>query len=145
MPIRLAVPGSHNAVNAAFAAACCFVLGVPVEDIPSGLAHTEMTGNRLRIKAAGDVKLIDDTYNASPESMKSAITTLAKSEGMRKVAVLGAMNELGELSNESHDDLHFASTAAIASLYDSVSRSRLSVSSSKTIVAFSSALPAFVD
>lgn len=114
MPIRLAVPGSHNAVNAALAAACCFVLGVPVEDISSGFAHTEMTGNRLRIKAAGDVKLIDDTYNASPESMKSAITTLAKSEGMRKVAVLGAMNELGELSDESHDDVgRFAAEAGI--------------------------------
>ena len=101
-PIRLLVPGAHNAVNAAMAAAACSVLGVAIEDIIAGLAQVEMTDNRLRLSTIGDVCIIDDTYNAAPESMKSAIRTLMKSEGKRKIAILGNMNELGDMAEKAH-------------------------------------------
>lgn len=102
LPIRLDVAGAHNAVNACLAAACCSVFGVPPEDVAAGLGQLEMTGNRLRIFSAGSVRIIDDTYNAAPASMKSALTTLSRSEGKRRVAVLGDMNELGSVSREEH-------------------------------------------
>ena len=101
-PIRLSVPGAHNAVNAAIAAAAATVMGVSMEDIIAGLSQLEITGNRLRLMTIGDILVINDSYNAAPSSMESALTTLAKSEGKRKVAILGGMNELGANSDEAH-------------------------------------------
>lgn len=101
-PIRLAMPGAHNALNAALAAAAASAIGIPVEDIVAGLAQAETTGNRLKISTTGGIQLIDDTYNAAPESVESAIRTLMKCEGKRKIAILGAMNELGDMSETSH-------------------------------------------
>ena len=101
-PIRLSVPGAHNAVNATMAAAACSVMGVAIEDIIAGLGQVEMTDNRLKLSTVGEICIINDTYNAAPESMKSALVTLTKSEGKRKIAILGAMNELGDMSKEAH-------------------------------------------
>ena len=61
-----------------------------------------ITGNRLRIVTGRGIKIIDDSYNAAPESMKSAIVTLSNTDGNRRVAVLGDMNELGAGSEEEH-------------------------------------------
>lgn len=117
MPIRLSIPGAHNAINAALAAAVCVEAGVSVTDIPAGLAAAEVTGNRLRIDTSGRVKIIDDSYNAAPESMMSAINTLMKSEGKRKVAVLGGMNELGCESEKFHREVgEYAAKAGVSLL-----------------------------
>ena len=56
----------------------------------------------MRFVEAGEVNIIDDAYNAAPESMISALKTLVKSEGKRKLAVLAGMNELGAVREESH-------------------------------------------
>lgn len=100
--IRLAVPGEHNAVNAALAAAACSCMGISMQDIIEGLSDIKMTGNRLKVMKIGEVSIIDDSYNAAPESMISALKTLKSSGGDRKLAVLAGMNELGEISEEAH-------------------------------------------
>ncbi len=101
----LPVPGAHNAYNAGLAIAACCSLGVSIEEAKRGLCALELTGKRLSIKEAGGIKIIDDTYNAAPDSMKSAINTLVHASGARKIAILGGMNELGETSVACHRDV----------------------------------------
>lgn len=103
--IRLSVPGAHNAVNSALAAAACLKLGVTLQQAADGLAKLQLTGKRLTVKEAGGIKLIDDTYNAAPDSVKSAIDTLMHTKGSRKIAILGGMNELGEDSALHHREV----------------------------------------
>ena len=79
--VKLKIMGEHNALNAALAAAACKSIGMNFDDIISGLQDIEMTGSRLRFVEAGEVNIIDDAYNAAPESMISALKTLVKSEG----------------------------------------------------------------
>ena len=94
--IDLPVPGAHNAVNAALAASAAAELGIGLEDVKKGLAKLELTGKRLLVKEGLGRKVIDDSYNAAPASMKSAVDTLMNTKGERHIAVLAGMNELGE-------------------------------------------------
>jgi len=103
--VKLAVPGAHNAVNAALAAAACAQIGVSMEEAVNGLAKLRLTEKRLSLKEANGIKVIDDTYNAAPDSMKSAITTLVNTKGGRKVVILGGMNELGPDSVSYHEEV----------------------------------------
>lgn len=103
--IHLQIPGAHNALNSAMAIAGCVKLGVSVEEALRGLAKIKLTGSRLTITEKGGVKVIDDTYNAAPDSMKSAINTLISMEGERKIAILGGMNELGPESPKYHREV----------------------------------------
>ncbi|MBQ4649677.1 MAG: UDP-N-acetylmuramoyl-tripeptide--D-alanyl-D-alanine ligase [Firmicutes bacterium] len=103
--VVLGVPGGHNAVNSALAVAAGSLLGISTEEAVSGIQTAELTDKRLNIKTGGRIKVIDDTYNASPESMKSALNTLAASQpedGGRRVAILGDMFELGSESPSMH-------------------------------------------
>ena len=103
--VILPVPGKHMITNALLAAAVGWKLGVPVEDIAAGLTHSSLTGGRLRRYQAGDITVIDDTYNANPESMAAAIETLADMplhNGARRFAVLGRMGELGAHAPAAH-------------------------------------------
>lgn len=100
--IEVPVPGAHNAVNTALAIAACETLGVTVEEAAKGIGKMKLTEKRLAITKKNGIQVIDDTYNAAPESMKSALNTLMKSDGERKVAILGGMNELGSESAEYH-------------------------------------------
>ena len=99
------VPGVHNAMNAGLAIAAAYTIGIPVEDSISGMANMTTTGSRLKVIEIGDFRIIDDSYNAAPESMKSALTTLVSGEARRKIAVLGDMNELGKESESMHFSL----------------------------------------
>lgn len=103
--VRLYVPGGHNAINSALAIMAGLEIGIDVETAIKGLQSMELTGKRLLMRESHGVKVIDDTYNACPDSMKSAIKSLVATKGNRKVAVLGDMYELGPDSNLYHEDV----------------------------------------
>ena len=103
--VKLPVPGAHNAVNSALAVAAAEIAGVSPDKAIRGLEHAELTEKRLNIKNKGRIKVIDDTYNACPDSMKSAINTLMATEKEadgRRIAILGDMLELGGESEKAH-------------------------------------------
>ena len=101
--ITLPVPGVHSATNAALAAAVGNLLGLSIEECTAGLGKVELTGRRLSVRRGNKAAVIDDTYNASTDSMKSALSILQSSEceGSR-VAILGDMFELGKESAKQH-------------------------------------------
>ena len=112
--IALGVPGAHNAVNAALAVAAGVELGVSVEEAVEGLKKLSITGKRLNIRHGNGFTVIDDSYNAAPESMKSAIRTLMSAESGRKIAMLAGMNELGEQSESYHEEVgRFAAESGV--------------------------------
>lgn len=102
--MQLATHGIHNVSNSLAAIAIARELGVDWEMILSGLAEAKLTGMRLDItKNEAGVVIINDAYNANPDSMKSAISVLMHQEAERKIAVLGDMYELGKYEAESHE------------------------------------------
>ena len=104
--VRLAFAGRHNVANALAAAAVGVALELPLDDIVRGLAAARPVGGRGVWKRAGDVSILDDTYNASPASVRAALDTLAaRRAGRRAVVVLGDMLELGALSDEAHREV----------------------------------------
>lgn len=106
MPMRLRVLGEHHVMNALATIAAATALGVPLVDCVARLEDVELA-ERWRMQPLGSdrVRIINDAYNASPDSMAAALRTLAQITGPdeRTVAVLGAMSELGELDGEEHD------------------------------------------
>jgi len=101
--VRLAMAGRHQALNAAAALAAGDFAGVSVEAGSSALAGVKVEHRLEEIPAPGGYSIIDDAYNASPESMIAAFDALAESRRAgRLLAVLGEMRELGSLSEESH-------------------------------------------
>ena len=93
-------------MNALAAIAAATALGVPLADCVARLETVEIA-ERWRMQPLGSdrVRIINDAYNASPDSMSAALRTLAQitGPGERTVAVLGAMSELGEYAEEEHD------------------------------------------
>ncbi|MEG1930473.1 MAG: UDP-N-acetylmuramoyl-tripeptide--D-alanyl-D-alanine ligase [Anaerovorax sp.] len=102
---KLLVPGRHNAFNAALAIGAAYQLGVTMAEAAAGLLKLELTDKRLSIKGKNGMKIIDDTYNASPDSMKSALDVLATTRGVRKIAILGDMLEMGVDSAAYHREI----------------------------------------
>ncbi|MEQ1669133.1 MAG: UDP-N-acetylmuramoyl-tripeptide--D-alanyl-D-alanine ligase, partial [Sulfuriferula sp.] len=96
LAVRLAVAGEHNVMNALAAAAVAHAVGVDLSAIKAGLEGYQGVKGRLQRKSAlhGAV-VIDDSYNANPDSTHAAIKVLAASEG-KKILVLGDMGELGD-------------------------------------------------
>ncbi|MGC5221861.1 UDP-N-acetylmuramoyl-tripeptide--D-alanyl-D-alanine ligase [Micromonospora sp. DT81.3] len=105
-PLRLRVLGAHHVMNALAAIAAATALGVTLEDCVARLETVEIA-ERWRMQPLGSerVRIINDAYNASPDSMAAALRTLAQitGPGERSVAVLGAMSELGEYAEDEHD------------------------------------------
>jgi UDP-N-acetylmuramoyl-tripeptide--D-alanyl-D-alanine ligase len=100
------MPGAHNAINAAAALAVAGTLEVPLADAARALENVEVPGARMRVLKKGGITIIDDCYNAGPTSMQAALQTLHDFPGAgRRVAVLGAMKELGQWSQEEHRNL----------------------------------------
>lgn len=102
---ELSVPGAHNAFNAAAAAAAASLEGITLSEAAEALKSLQLTDKRLSVKVNNGIKVIDDTYNASPSSMKSALDALASTKGIRKVAILGDMYELGDDSSAFHREV----------------------------------------
>jgi UDP-N-acetylmuramoyl-tripeptide--D-alanyl-D-alanine ligase len=104
--VSLAFAGRHNVGNALAAAAVGVALELPLDDVARGLAAARPVGGRGVWKRAGEVTILDDTYNASPASVRAALDTLAaRRVGRRAVVVLGDMLELGALSDEAHREV----------------------------------------
>lgn len=100
--INLEIPGAHNAGNAALAVAAGELMGIDIDTAVNGLGTAKLTEKRLNIKENAGIKVIDDTYNAAPASMISALNTLMQTEGKRRIAILGDMYELGNQTQISH-------------------------------------------
>ncbi|MHC9043017.1 UDP-N-acetylmuramoyl-tripeptide--D-alanyl-D-alanine ligase [Microbacterium saperdae] len=104
--LHLRVLGAHHITNALAAIAAARALGVATADAIARLETVEIA-ERWRMQPMGSdrVRIINDAYNASPDSMAAALRTLAQITGPeeRTVAVLGAMTELGESAGEEHD------------------------------------------
>lgn len=116
--VDLALPGLHNARNALAAAAAGVAAGIPLAAIQSGLAAFRGVKGRLqrRMGVQGAV-ILDDTYNANPDSVRAGIDVLASTIG-RKVLVLGDMGEIGAASGQFHDEIGgYAKSAGVDALY----------------------------
>lgn len=102
--MKLPAIGRHNVYAALFAVAVGEIFGVSAEDIRAGLHSYAGMQLRQNVYPLGDITVIEDCYNASPESMRAALEVLSmlrRPEG-RTVAVLGDMRELGDHSKELH-------------------------------------------
>ena len=100
--LPFALPGRHNAMNAVAAIATATALGIGIDAIGSGLSLVTGVAGRLQERAGRcGARIIDDSYNASPASTRSAIAVLAQHTG-RRVLVLGDMLELGDDARRLH-------------------------------------------
>ncbi len=119
--IALALAGLHNVRNALAAAALATAAGVAPQAIAAGLASLKPVPGRLDPKRLGSLRVIDDTYNANPDSVEAAIavlTALPIAQPGRPVLVLGDLGELGPEAQRLHQDIGTAARAAgVAALY----------------------------
>lgn len=101
---KITIPtiGIHNVYNALAAFTVGYMLQVDYQAAADALAAYVPEGMRQKSVAFNGITCIEDCYNASPDSMKAALTTLANTEGKRKIAVLADMLELGEYSKQAH-------------------------------------------
>jgi UDP-N-acetylmuramoyl-tripeptide--D-alanyl-D-alanine ligase len=100
---EIPVPGEHMVRNAVLAAAAGRVFGLSLEACAAGLRDFQLTKGRLEHKIVRGLQILDDTYNANPDSMSAALRTLASLPAAgRRIAVLGRMGELGAESEPGH-------------------------------------------
>lgn len=103
--VSLQAAGEHNVRNALAAIACTYAAGIDTSTIRTGLeAFAPVNGRLQRKQAANGALLIDDTYNANPDSVRAAIDVLAKAKSPR-VLVLGDMGEVGTQGKEFHEEV----------------------------------------
>jgi UDP-N-acetylmuramoyl-tripeptide--D-alanyl-D-alanine ligase len=101
--VALAVRGDHQATNAAAALAASVCAGVGLETALAGIGRAE--GSRLRVefwRTPSGIRVLNDSYNANPDSMSAALRILAAVDAPRRLAVLGEMTELGDAAGGEH-------------------------------------------
>jgi UDP-N-acetylmuramoyl-tripeptide--D-alanyl-D-alanine ligase len=116
--IELHADGRHNVLNACAAAACALAVGAGLEAVARGLAAFRPVGGRMqRRRSRSGATLIDDSYNANPDSVRAAIDVLAAARGA-KLLLLGDMGELGERGEEFHREIgRYARECGVDRLY----------------------------
>lgn len=103
--VTLALPGVHNARNALGAAAATLAAGVSLEAVARGLnAFRGVKGRLQRRPGLKGALLLDDTYNANPDSVRAGVDVLASTVG-KKILVLGDMGEIGDMTGQFHDEV----------------------------------------
>ena len=100
--VSLPLPGRHMVLNALAAAAVGALLGLSLETIVRGLESASISEMRAQIHKVGQLLVLNDAYNAHPQSMLAALGLLGELEGDRKLAVLGSMLELGSDTRDAH-------------------------------------------
>jgi UDP-N-acetylmuramoyl-tripeptide--D-alanyl-D-alanine ligase len=104
--VRLPLVGRHNAWHAAAAATVGLALGVPLDEAAAALALAAPVKGRLVWREAGGVRILDDTYNANPASVRAALDVLREAPGSgRRWAILGDMLELGGQTDTAHREV----------------------------------------
>lgn len=117
LPIQLNLLGEHNVANALAAAAAAHALGVAPEAIRAGLENLQpVKGRAVAQLAPSGMRVIDDSYNANPASIKAAIDILAGFSG-RTVLVLGDMGELGAWAEQGHREVGEYARGKVTALY----------------------------
>ena len=102
-PVFVPVEGKHNAYNAIAAGTTGLICGIAPEKIQLGMSHFENTGMRQRVYEEQGYTIIEDCYNAGPESMRAALNVLAERKvSGKRIAVLGDMMELGSRAMAEH-------------------------------------------
>ena len=104
LPIKLPLPGRHNICDALAAGTAAHALGIKPAYIKKGLENFKLSSKRLNIIKLKNIKIIDDTYNANPDSMSASLLAL-KNYPPRRIAVLGDMLELGKSARRSHENI----------------------------------------
>ncbi|MDJ0615846.1 MAG: UDP-N-acetylmuramoyl-tripeptide--D-alanyl-D-alanine ligase [Calothrix sp. MO_192.B10] len=105
MKFNLPMPGRHIAANYLAALAVARVLGIDWSSLQAGVMVDMPGGRSQRFELPNDVVILDETYNAAPEAMAASLHLLAHTPGNRRIAVLGAMKELGERSHQLHQQV----------------------------------------
>ena len=103
--VKIPAMGRHNVANALAAYCAATRLGLNARRVIAGLADFEQTGMRQKVVHIRGVDVIEDCYNANPDSMKAALAMFREYPCKRRFALLGDMLELGDLSREAHEEL----------------------------------------
>jgi UDP-N-acetylmuramoyl-tripeptide--D-alanyl-D-alanine ligase len=105
-PCKLQIDAPHLIENLHLAIALSRCIGLSHNDILNASQDLKPEKGRLDVIEKNQITFIDDSYNASPTSMKAAISYLKKQKAQRKIALIGAMRELGDITQKEHLDLH---------------------------------------
>lgn len=103
--IEVNVPGEHNVYNALAAICVGREFGVPMEKIIEGIRSCELTSMRMETEQHNGITIINDCYNASPDSIRAALKVLGNVDCQRKIAILGDVLEMGDFAKEAHYNL----------------------------------------
>ena len=113
--VKIPAMGKHNVANALAAYCAATRLGCDARGVIKGLSEFEQTGRRQKVVHSKGITVIEDCYNANPDSMKAALAMFKEFPCKRRFALLGDMLELGDLSRSAHEEL--GCLAAESNLY----------------------------
>jgi len=131
-PVSLPLAGRHNVSNALAAAAVGSLFGLAPREIAEGLGRARPAAHRLTWIDAGGTMILDDCYNANPSSVAAALETLVEEPGVRTIAVLGDMLELGAAAEAAHLEVgRLAARLGVERLYGFGPLSRSTVSGAR--------------
>lgn len=102
---NIPMAGKHNILNSMLAIAVAKKFKLSFEEMKLGIKNLEATSMRLEVIKRDKITIINDCYNASPDSMKSSMDVLSAYKKGRKIAILGTMNELGDEAVSAHTEV----------------------------------------